>query len=60
MRLKSGPAAPDEKGLLASAIQKSWRVLELSAEPNLVDLAASVSALNKRFDEMTAEATVDT
>lgn len=60
MRLRSDHVAPDDKALLASSIQKSWRVLEVSAEPDLIDLAASVSALNKRFNEMTAEATADT
>jgi tetratricopeptide (TPR) repeat protein len=58
--LSDGPITPDDNVLLASAIQKSWRVLELSAEPDLIDLAASISALTTRFDEMIADATADT
>jgi tetratricopeptide (TPR) repeat protein len=59
MRLSGDNISPDDKALLASVIQKSWRVLEVPGELDLTDLAASVSTLTTRFNNIVAEATAD-
>ena|SRR2546422_483532 len=59
LRLSGDSFSPADNALLASVIQTSWRVLEVPGEPDLIDLAASISALTTRFNEMITEATAE-
>jgi hypothetical protein len=52
LRLNSGNISQEDRALVASVLQKSWRVLDLPGGPNPDDLVGSVATLTGRFDEM--------
>lgn len=49
LRLSGGEIPPEDRVLVSSVAVKSWRVLELSGEPDLKDLTATVKRLTEEF-----------
>jgi tetratricopeptide (TPR) repeat protein len=52
LRLNGGKVAPDDEAVVASAAEKSWRVLELTGTPNLKDLPATIRDIDEGFSDL--------
>lgn len=51
LAINNGQILPGDEAAIIAALKKSWRVLELSGEPDLTDLADSIVKLSEGFSE---------
>ena len=55
-RLSGTEISPEDKPLLTTAVEKSWRVLELPGKPDQSDLTSSINQVTQSFNEIIEKA----
>lgn len=56
LRLNNGRIPSEDKAIVAAAVKKSWRVLELPGEPDLNNLSNAVTKLAEGFSDKVRQA----